>query len=161
MDVSTTLPLTRRLILHGEDLPSLSVISFHSLPLQQLPRVCSSCSDTCCAHVNMPEIRAALCWLYESSIWTSKALYGLSYNLSYRCSMQLMLTTGCAAQVMITIQSAISCMSLWTTMQILQVCRPHSSCRISAAQSTLLDIGQNRRMDRQRQKQTDRLRQTD
>jgi len=51
--------------------------------------------------------------------------------------------------VVITIQSAISCMSQWTAVQILQVCKAHSGCWISAGCFTLSDMGQDSQMDNQ------------
>ena len=66
-----------------------------------------------------------------------------------------------AARIVITNESAISCMSLQTTVQILQVRRPHIGVASQLTQSTLPDMEQDRqtdgRTDGRTDRQTDRL----
>jgi len=50
---------------------------------------------------------------------------------------------------MITNESAISRMSMRTTVQILQVRRPHTGVGSQLAQSTMPDMGQDKGTDRQ------------
>jgi len=52
------------------------------------------------------------------------------------------------ARILIANESAISCMSLRTTVQILQVRRPHTRVGSQLTHSTQSDMGQNRQTDR-------------
>ena len=121
------------------NLPSPWVINYHHINhlsvihccSNSFYTICSSWSNTCCAsckHANslryhLPVIRIVnfdfkgVAWI----IIQSKLSMCHNDNMCH----------GCTAWIVITNESAIGCMSLWTTMQILQVRRP-DRCRISA-----------------------------
>jgi len=170
MGISTTpaVPLTdlhfilRVLICHCRQLPI--ILLFRSLPLQQLLcvviAICSSWFDACCTltrtwpHSDLPIAHITNC---QSGLQR----HGMDHHTILVINVPrwihvLALCCGCVTWIMIINEYVISCMSLQTTVQILQVHRPYTGVRCQLVQSMLLENGQDRETgSRQTGRQTD------